>query len=368
MITTSVIITSYNNAHNLKMCIESLLKQDYDRNLVSTEIIFVDSGSQDNSKLIFNEYRNRIKIFYKPRIYSNLPRLSPAQARNIGAKHAHGRYLLFSDSDCILPKTWIRTIIEYFTNFPIDCIIGNREPDIGKGLGTFVRRYDFILYSNKFTTDKPIIFDKNTLKEKCPMVLLAGNNFAIKKTVWDKLGDMKTIFKNPTGEDIMLEIDLLKKGCSLMFVPTIKVIHKHPMTLTKLFKRAYQNGEATYLLNKDSGNFVTWKNFCERGHNFNVYKFILGTLAICLLILFSLLFKIPLIILLTLLLIISLTFFLLGLSAVVKRLRMIIMRKGRKYFMYSKISLFKLSLFVGIHLVLKTISTLSILWNYFVRK
>lgn len=368
MITVSVIITSYGNAHNLKACINSLLEQDYDRRLIAVELIFVDSGSHDNSKLILNKYRNHIKIFYKPRIYSNVSRLSPAQVRNIGAKHANGRFLIFSDSDCILPKNWVSTIIEYFTNFPIDCIIGNREPDIGKGLGTFVRRYDFILYSNKFTIKKPIILNKSTLKEKYPMVLLAGNNFAIKKAVWRKLGGMKTIFKNPAGEDIMLEIDLLKKGYTLMFVPKIKVIHNHPISIKKLFKRSSQNGEATYLLSKYSDNFVTWKSFCERGRNFNIYKFTLGTITICLLILLSLLFKISLAIVLALLSISYLIFLLLELSTTAKRLRMIITKKGRKYSTYSKISFLKLFLFVTIHLFLKTIATVNILWSSFVKK
>jgi len=368
MITASVIITSYDNAHNLKACINSLLKQDYDQKLIAIEVIFVDSGSHDNSKVILNEYSNRIKIFFKPRIYSNIPRLSPAQARNIGAEHARGKFLLFSDSDCILPKTWISTTIEHFTNYPIDCIIGNREPDAGKGLGTFIRRYDFILYSNKFTIQESVIINKKSIKDVTPMILLAGNNFAVKKAVWHKLGGMKTIFQNPAGEDIMLEIELLKEGHTLMFIPKIKVIHNHTISLTKLFKRAFQNGEATYLLSKYSDNFVTWKNFCERGRNFNIYKFILSTMTVYLLVLLSLLFKISPAIVLALLLISYLIFFLLELSATAKRLRMIILKKAKKYFMYSKISLFELSLFVTIHLILKTIATLNILWNSFVRK
>lgn len=368
MITVSVIITSYDNAHNLKACIKSLLEQDYDRSLITIEFLFVDSGSHDNSKLILNEYSNHIKIFYKPRIYSNVSRLSPAQARNIGAKHANGRFLIFSDSDCIFPKTWISTIIDYFTNFPIDCIIGNREPDIGNGLGTFVRRYDFILYSDKFTIEKPIIINKDILKGRHPMVLLAGNNFAIKKAVWHKLGGMKTLFKNPAGEDIMLEIDLLKRGYKLMFTPKIKVIHHHPISLKKLFKRASQNGEATYLLSKYSDNFVTWKNFGKRGRNFDMHKFILGILTVCLLVLFFLLFKISFVIVFVILSINYLIFLMLKLSATKKRLKMILAKKAKRYSIYSKISFLELFLFVTIHIFLKTITTANILWYSFVKK
>lgn len=368
MITASIIITSYNNAHILKECIESLLNQDYKRKEVTIEIIFVDSGSQDNSKLVLNKYRNRIKILFKPLSYSNHPQFSPAQARNIGSKHASGKFLLFSDSDCVLPKTWVSKIIEFFKNYPIDCIIGNREPDVGKGLGTFIRRYDFILYSNKFTIEKPIIINTNTLKEKYPLVLLAGNNFAIKKTVWDKLGGMKTIFKNPAGEDIMLEIDLLKKGYTLMFIPKIKVIHNHPISLKKLFKRAFQNGEATYLLTKHSNHFVTWRNFYERGRNFSLYNFMLGVITVCLLVLFSLFFKISPVIIFVLFLEIYLIFFIVEMKKTSKKLRMVTMKGEKKYFILSNISLFELFFFVKIHLILKTIATFTILWQSLTRK
>ena len=101
MIKTSVIITSYNNSHNLEQCLSSLINQSYDQNLIDLEIIIVDSGSTDNSIEILKKYKDKIKVILKPQY---LPCLSPAIARNIGVKNSEGDILIFSDSDCIFPK------------------------------------------------------------------------------------------------------------------------------------------------------------------------------------------------------------------------------------------------------------------------
>lgn len=113
MINVSVIITSYNNSHNLKNCLESLLSQNYDQKVINLEIIIVDSGSTDNSIEILNNYKDKekIKIVLNP---TEFPRLSPAQARNIGVENSKGDILLFTDSDCTLPINWVKEIVISF--------------------------------------------------------------------------------------------------------------------------------------------------------------------------------------------------------------------------------------------------------------
>jgi len=173
MIKVSVIVTSYNNAHNLERCLNSLLNQNYDKRFIDSEIVVVDSGSTDGSIEILIKYKDRIKIILKPKEFSFFTRLSPAQARNIGAQNSKGEILIFTDSDCVLPLDWVREMVASFQKYQVDCIIGNREPDIGEGLGTFVRRYDFILYSNKFIISEPLIINKNTLQKKHPLCFIS---------------------------------------------------------------------------------------------------------------------------------------------------------------------------------------------------
>lgn len=339
MIKTSVIIISYNNSHNLKQCLNSLINQDYDQKLIDLEITVVDSGSTDNSIEILNKYKDKIKVILKPQHFSCF---SPALARNVGVQNARGDILIFSDSDCIPPSSWIKDMITSFKNFQVDCIIGNREPDIGGGFGTFIRRYDFILYSNKFTILKPLIINEENLQINAPLVLLAGNNFAIRRKAWDKLGGMKSIFKNPSGEDVMMEIELIKKGYNILFNPFIKVIHFHPVTLRRLFKKAFQYGEATYLLTRYSNNFVNWRHFAQRGHIFNLKILPLNILPGA--VPFVIIGFLPhsLIVKFFLLLIFLLVALAVGAIRLAKKLESILKLKGEKEIKTYRLSFFKL--------------------------
>lgn len=365
MIKASIIVTSYNNSHNLEKCLKSLINQDYDRNLIDLETIIVDSGSTDNSINILNNYIDKIKVILKP---PHLPRLSPALARNIGVENSKGDILIFSDSDCKLPLSWVKEMTTSLKDYQVDCVIGSREPDVGQGWGTFVRRYDFILYSNKFQISKPIIINKSSIERGTPFIFLSGNNFAIKKEVWNNLGGMKTIFKRPAGEDIMLEVEVFKSGYNILFNPQSKVIHVHPISLIEVVKKALPRSEAIYRLNKYSNGFVNWRHFVERGHILNLRSFSLGILFIILILLIVGLLKIPLLIILPVLFTVILLVIIYRIIRVDKRLELILNFKGEKCKRAYKISLFKLFCFDQIHFFLKSIALINFLWCAIVKR
>jgi len=354
----SIIVTSYNNSRNLEDCIKSLISQDYDQGLINLEIIIVDSGSTDSSIEILNKYKDKIKIILRP---EGFPRLSPAMARNIGAKNAKGNVLIFTDSDCISPKNSTKDTIDCFRDGKIDCVIGNREPDFGQGLGTFMRRYDFILYSNKFTISEQLLINKENIKKDVPLVLLSGNNFAIKKELWDRLGGMRSVFKNPAGEDIMLEADIIKRGYNILFCPKNKIIHIHSISLKELFKKIFQRSEAVYLLNKHSDGFINWRNFAERGHILNMNNFYICILLIISILLFAIFFKIPFYI--TILSLFA-VFFLASTIKLIRinhRLESILDSKDGDYKKDYSLPLSKLFYFDQVHFLMKILASINFL-------
>ncbi|MEI6632129.1 MAG: glycosyltransferase, partial [bacterium] len=83
----SVIITTRNEEHNIKDCLQAILAQDYSQE--SLEIIVVDNGSSDRTKEIAKEYTGKI--------YDCGPERS-AQ-RNFGVQQARGEYILYLDAD-----------------------------------------------------------------------------------------------------------------------------------------------------------------------------------------------------------------------------------------------------------------------------
>lgn len=86
----SIIVPVYNTEKYLRSCLDSLINQNIDK-----EIIIVDDGSTDNSLSIAKEYESKysfIKVFHQPNS-------GQSSARNKGLMIARGDYVFFCDSD-----------------------------------------------------------------------------------------------------------------------------------------------------------------------------------------------------------------------------------------------------------------------------
>lgn len=98
----SIIIPVHNSALYLHHCLKSVLNQTY-KNL---EIILVENGSTDNSYQLCQEYAAqdcRITVI-------KLEAANVSIARNEGIKCAHGKYVMFADSDDYCDSGWCETL------------------------------------------------------------------------------------------------------------------------------------------------------------------------------------------------------------------------------------------------------------------
>ena len=91
----SVIVPVYNVERYLAACLDSLTAQD----LVAMEIVIVDDGSTDGSPAIIRAYRARDS---RVRAYRQ-PNGGLGSARNLGVTRARGTYIMFVDSDDLIP-------------------------------------------------------------------------------------------------------------------------------------------------------------------------------------------------------------------------------------------------------------------------
>lgn len=85
----SVIIPTYNHGQYLLIALKSVFNQTY-RNI---EIIIIDDGSTDNTKIILNPYMDKIKYIH----FQHNQGVS--KARNVGIMAAKGEYIAFLDAD-----------------------------------------------------------------------------------------------------------------------------------------------------------------------------------------------------------------------------------------------------------------------------
>lgn len=115
----SIIIPNYNKGALVRQSLDSLLRQTFD----NWEAIIVDDCSNDESWQIIQEYTARDERIISVR---NLVNKGGNYCRNIGAKMAKGRYLLFLDSDDWLADDCLEMRVNEF------------ERDENNGLGLLV--------------------------------------------------------------------------------------------------------------------------------------------------------------------------------------------------------------------------------------
>jgi len=115
----SILIPARNEEDNIKRCINSLLKQDYD----NLEILVLDDGSIDRTAEIVNELIKkdpRIRLYYgKPLARGWLGKSYACQQL---AGHAKGQYLLFVDADTLHFPTSVSSAVACLLKYKVDAL------------------------------------------------------------------------------------------------------------------------------------------------------------------------------------------------------------------------------------------------------
>lgn len=100
----SIIIPVYNAEATLERCIQKIIEQSYP----NWELLLVDDGSTDNSRVICNEASLKDK-----RIISiHKENGGVSSARNIGIEKASGEWITFCDSDDYVGPYWLQNFVE----------------------------------------------------------------------------------------------------------------------------------------------------------------------------------------------------------------------------------------------------------------
>lgn len=172
----SIVIPVFNRKEFVKKMIESIIKQTYK----IWELILVDDGSTDGTLEMCKEFAkadNRIHIHIR-----NVNAKGAPVCRNIGLKLAKGEYLLFFDSDDLVPPFCLQQRVDYMANHPsLDFAIfptiafQDKIGDVKFYSGIYVSSHDlrhlidgllpFLVFTNiyrrNFLSERNILWDEN---------------------------------------------------------------------------------------------------------------------------------------------------------------------------------------------------------------
>lgn len=103
----SVVIPVFNAERYILETLESVLQQDYP----SMEVIVVDDGSTDDTRLLLQGLDHRVKVFHQENS-------GAAVARNLGIEESSGEFVAFIDSDDLWHPSKLSLQIDYFAKHP----------------------------------------------------------------------------------------------------------------------------------------------------------------------------------------------------------------------------------------------------------
>jgi len=112
----SIVVPTYRRPQYLSRCLNALTRQVFDR--AAYEIIVVSDGPDTDTQLALLEYVCRPCLQVR---YLALDRKrGPAAARNTGWRAAKGRWIAFTDDDCIPHEYWLRELYHRAQALPGD--------------------------------------------------------------------------------------------------------------------------------------------------------------------------------------------------------------------------------------------------------
>ena len=224
----SFIIPVYNRPNEVDELLMSMTQQQM-RNF---ETIIVEDGSSLPCDDIVAKYKDILAIKY---IYKT--NSGPGESRNKGAEIANGEYLIFLDSDCVLPAGYLTEVVQSLSSDSIDAFGGPDRAD-----SSFSSIQKAINYSmTSFFTTGGIRGGGKKMDKFYPRSF----NLGIKRSVFDSLGGFSMM---RFGEDIDLSIRIYKAGYSCVLLQKAWVYHKRRTDFKKFFKQVYNSGIARIVL------------------------------------------------------------------------------------------------------------------------
>jgi len=241
----SVVICTYNRAHLLTDCLESLYHQDLDIN--SYEVLVVDNNSSDNTKEIVEQFGKRMKNLH----YLFEPSQGLSYARNTGWREAKGRYIGYVDDECRMPAKWLDVAIE---------IIDYCEPEMfgGPYVAVFnvdVPKWTLPPYFSTFIKGANKRFLKND-------EYISGGNMFIRRDLFEEFGgfDTKIGMKGKQisfGEETIFQKNIRQHIPDAKIIITPELLVKHLVSTEKL---------------KFTRLILIW--FASGYHNYKIYDYL----------------------------------------------------------------------------------------------
>jgi len=219
----SIIIPTFGRPDEVATILKSLSELNYDK----YEVLIVDGSPDKVLHPVIDEFKNKLNL-----VYLHKPLLGISDSRNLGSKSARGEYLIFFDSDCIIPTDYLNKVSSFLEKNKVD---GFGGPDAAhESFSPVLKAINYAMTS--FLTTGGI----RGKKKHVGKFQLRGFNMGIKAAIFEKVNGYSGLH---VSEDIDLSIRLHKAGYITELIPDAYVYHKRKSNFYKFYKQMFLYGK-----------------------------------------------------------------------------------------------------------------------------
>lgn len=220
----SVAISTWNRSNSLRRTLESIADASVPPGLV-WEIIVINNNSTDDTDRVIDSFADRLPI---RRLFE--PIQGVARAKNTGAAAARGEFIIWTDDDVIVSRSWLTAYCQAFERWPNAVLFGGPiRPAFDQPMPRWLEQgwqsVESAFAANDLGAD-PVAL--SATERRIPY----GANFAIRRVEQLKHHYHPTLGPGTAyyAEETTMIIELLKVGGEGWWVPAAAVDHAIPQT------------------------------------------------------------------------------------------------------------------------------------------
>lgn len=216
-LTASVIIPAHNASDTLPACLHALAKQSASDLLL--EVIVVDDGSTDDTA-----HQARLAGVTLLQQSSR----GAAAARNLGARHARGDILLFTDADCEPAPDWVKSMLAPFADADVVGVKGiycTRQREL-------TARFVQMEYEDKY----------RRMARLQEIDFIDTYSAGYRRGIFLRYEGFDETYPKANVEDQEFSFRLAADGHKMLFQPDAVVSHRHAARLKQYLRKKFWIG------------------------------------------------------------------------------------------------------------------------------
>lgn len=220
----SIVIPTFNRPGPLRGCLEAIAGLAMDRD--AFEVIVVDDHSPDSQRAVADEFAGQVNlVFFRQPVNQG-----PAAARNRGAELATGKYVCFTDDDCMPHEDWLTVFQRHLENGD-EVMLGGHTINV--------------LGDNAFSQASQVLVDylyENLTTASGVPTFFTSNNICLPRQLFFETGGFDTGFPRAAAEDREFGHRFRAMGYDLVYTPAALVKHAHELGFRSYLRQHFFYG------------------------------------------------------------------------------------------------------------------------------